>query len=89
VKNGIAKLTRDEVNRLIKARLRSNRLVIVAVSKDGEALRKLLASDDPSPMTYNSPKPEAITEVDKIVEKWPLHLSEADIKVVPVGDVFQ
>ena len=42
--------------------------MIVAVSKDGEALKKPLASDDPSPMTYNSPKPEAITEVDKIVE---------------------
>jgi zinc protease len=89
VKNAMAKITRDDVNRAIKSRLRTNRVVIVAVSKDGEALKKLLASDDPSPMTYNSPKPEAITEIDKIVEKWPLHLSEADIKVVPVGDVFQ
>ena len=40
-------------------------------------------------MVYNSSKPEAITEVDKIVEKWPLNLRESDIKVVPVGDVFQ
>ena len=63
--------------------------MIVAVSKDGEALKKSLASDDPSPMTYNSPKPEAITEVDKIVEKWPINLREEDIKVVPVDQVFQ
>ena len=89
VKNAMAKIKREDVNNAIKSRLRTNRLVIVAVSKDGEALKKLLASDDPSPMTYNSPKPEAITEVDKIVEKWPLHLSEADIKVVPVAGVFQ
>jgi zinc protease len=89
VKTAMAKLTRDDVNRTIRARLRSNRLVIVAVSKDGEALRQQLASDDPSPMTYNSPKPEAITAVDKVVEKWPLNLREADIKVVPAAGVFQ
>ena len=89
VKNAMAKITRDDVNRAIKSRLRTNRVVIVAVSKDGEALKKLLAGDEPSPMTYNSPKPDAITEVDKIVEKWPLHLSEADIKVVPVNEIFQ
>ena len=41
-------------------------------------------------MTYNSPKPEAITEVDKIVEKWPLepprrrHQSDPRYRRVPV-----
>jgi zinc protease len=48
-----------------------------------------LASDDPSPMTYNSPKPAAITDVDKIVESWPLHLKLENIKVMPVDQVFQ
>jgi zinc protease len=51
VKNGMAKLTRDDVNRMIKSRLRTRRVVIVAVSKDGEALRKSRASVEPSPMT--------------------------------------
>ena len=74
IKTAMAKLTREDVNRVIKIRLRRRRLVIVAVSKNGEELKKQLASDDPSPMTYNSPKPESITEVDKIVEKYPLNL---------------
>src|SRR3954452_11416807 len=87
VKNAMAKLTREDMNRAIKGRLRTERLVIVAVSKDGEALKKELLSEDPSPMTYNSPKPESVTEVDKIVEKWPLKLKEADIKVVPVASI--
>jgi zinc protease len=89
VRNAMAKLTRDEVNRVIKRYLRTDRLVIVAVTKNGEALKQQLASDDPSPMTYNSPKPAAILEEDKIVEKWPLNLRLEDIKVVPVGEVFQ
>ena len=90
VKTAMAKLTRDDVNRMIKVRLRTNRIVIVAVSKNGEALKKPLASDDPSPMTYNSPKPESITEVDKIVEKWPLTAAKDGISSRPVErSVFQ
>ena len=89
MRNALAKLTRDDVNRVIRQHLRTSRLVIVAVTKDGEQLKQSLASDDPSPMTYNSPKPEAITEVDKVVEKWPLNLRAEDIKVIPSTDVFQ
>jgi hypothetical protein len=48
-----------------------------------------LLSDDASPMSYNSPKPEEITEEDKLVEKWPLKLRAEDIKVRPVSEVFQ
>ena len=89
LKTALAKLTRDDVNRAIRRYLRTDRLVIVAVSKNGEQLKQLIASDDPSPMTYNSPKPSAITEEDKIVEKWPLNLKPSDITVKPVAEVFQ
>ena len=85
----MAKLTRDDVNRVIRRFLRPNRLVIVAVSRNGEDLKRQLASEDPSPMTYNSPKPAAITEEDKIVEKFPLNLRPDDIKVIPVDQVFR
>ena len=83
------RISDEDVNRVIKSRLRTNRVVIVAVTKDGEAFKKSLASDDPSPMTYNSPKPQEITDEDKLVVKWPLGLKLEDIKVRPVAEVFQ
>jgi zinc protease len=89
LKLNLAKLTRAEVNRVIRRYLRADQLVIVAVTKNGEELKRQLASDDPSPMTYNSPKPASITDVDKIVEKWPLHLTADAIKVIPADGVFQ
>jgi len=89
LKTHLARLTLDDVNRAIKAHLRTSRLVISVVSRDGESLKRLLASEDPSPMTYNSPKPAAITEEDKVVEKWPLRLRPGDITVTPVGEAFQ
>jgi len=89
IKTALPKLTRDEVNNIIKSRLRSRNLVIVAVSNNAEELKKQLASDDQSPMTYNSPKPESVTEVDKGIEKWPLNLKEENIRIVPATEMFQ
>ncbi|HEY1338674.1 MAG TPA: hypothetical protein VGF59_14255, partial [Bryobacteraceae bacterium] len=89
LKGALAKMTRDDVNRAIKRHLRTEKLILVAVAHGGEDLKRLLASDEPSPMTYNSPKPEEITQEDKTVEKWPVGLRAEDIVVVPAEQVFQ
>lgn len=85
----LASLTVADVNRVIRRYLRTEPLAIVAVCKDGEGLKRELASDDASPMTYNSAKPASVTDVDKIVESWPLHLKAENIRVVGVDSVFQ
>jgi zinc protease len=89
IKTHLAKLTRADVNRAIKRYLRTDRLVIVAVAQDGEALKAQLPSEDPSPMTYNSPKPDEIMEEDKVVAKYPLDLKPEDVTVVPADRVFE
>ena len=89
LKQNLARLTLADVNRVIRRYLRTERLTIVAVSKNAEDLKQQFASDDPSPMTYNSPKPASITDIDKIVEKWPLHLKADAIQIIPADQVFQ
>jgi zinc protease len=89
LKTRLAKLTAADVTRVIRRYLRSDKLSIAIVAGNAEALRDELASDDPSPMTYNTPKPQEVVEEDKIVEKWPLKLKADAIKIVPVGEVFQ
>ena len=90
LKTGLARLTRDDVNRAIQRYLdRPNGRAIVAVSSDAEGLKRQLSSGDPSPMKYNSPKPAAIMEEDKTVEKWTLGLRGENIRVVPLDQVFQ
>jgi zinc protease len=89
LKARLAKLTRDDVNRAIKQYLRPERLVIAAVAKDGANLKMQLTGDQPSPMTYNSPKPAEIVEEDRVVEKFPLHLAAEDVQVVPADQVFE
>ena len=89
LKSQLAKLTLDDVNRAIKRYIHSDRAVIAVITKDGDAFKKQLLSDDPSPMKYNSPKPAAILEEDKVVEKLKLGLKPEDITVRKVNEVFQ
>jgi len=89
LRDHMAKLSSADVNRAIKRYLRVNRMIIVAVSKNGEDLKRQLASADPSPMTYNSPKPDEVLKEDKTVEKFPLNLKTEDIEVKPVAEIFK
>ncbi|MEO8596872.1 MAG: pitrilysin family protein [Candidatus Solibacter sp.] len=89
LKSQLAKLTLADVNRVIKRYIRTDRMVIAVVTKNGEELKQQLASEAESPMTYNSPKPEEITSEDKLVVKWPLGFKLEDIQVKPVNEVFQ
>jgi zinc protease len=89
LKERLATLTRKEVNRVIKRYLRNDRLVIVAVANHAEELKRALTSGEPSPITYNPPKPAETLEEDKIVEKFPLDLRPEDVRIVPVEEVFE
>ena len=89
VKTALAKLTLADVNRAIRKHLRADRMRIVGVTKNAEELKTVLTGDAATPIHYNSPKPQDILDEDKIVEKWPLNLTAADVTIVPVASVFE
>ncbi len=67
----LAKLTAADVTRVIRRYLRTDKLSIAIVAGNAEQLKMQLTSDDASPMTYNTPKPQALQDVDKIVNgRW-------------------
>jgi zinc protease len=85
----LSKLTLEDVNRAIKEHLMTNRMRIVAVTKDAEALRDAIVSNRPSPITYNSPKPQRITDEDKVIQAYPIDVRAENVRIVPVEQVFQ
>jgi zinc protease len=89
IRGALAKLTVEDVNRAIRKHLKPERMVLVAVAQDAEKLKDALVSNSESPMKYNSPKPEALLEEDKIVQKWPIPLKAESVKIVPVETVFE
>lgn len=89
VKNALAKLTLEDLNGAIRRNLRAENVQIAGVAGNADQIRAALISGDPSPIKYNSPKPQDVMDEDKIVEKFPLHLRTEDVKVVPVATVFE
>ncbi len=89
LKTALAKLTPDDVNRVIKKYLHADRLQIVGIAKNASELAAALTSGASSPKKYNSDKPQDILSEDKLVEAWPLGLKPEDVKIVPVATVFE
>ena len=89
VRQSLAKLTREDVNRAIQKHLRAENLVIVAIGQNTAALRDQVLANTPSPMKYNSPKPADILAEDKVVEKFAIPLKPENVKIVPAAQVFE
>lgn len=89
MKDNLAKLTLADVNKAIKTYLATNKMRVVMITKDAEALRDEIVQNKPGKITYQSPKPKEITDEDKIIETFPIPVKAADVTITPIGNVFQ
>lgn len=86
VKDGLTGLTLEDVNRVLRRYLRSDRLQFVVITADAEGFRDAILSDDPTPITYTSPPPDDVLAEDKIIER--LKVDLGDVRIVPIDTVF-
>ncbi len=85
----LAKLTLEDVNRAIKQHLKSDRMRVVLITKDAEGLRDAIVNNKPSPITYNSAKPKEIMDEDKILETFKINVKPEDVVIIPLEKVFE
>ena len=80
----------DDVNTAIRKHIRSENVQIVGVAKDTDAITAALTGTGPTPIQYNSPKPQDVLDEDKVSRTLAPALAQGeDVTVVPVGDVFE
>ncbi len=89
IKKAMAGLTREQVNRAIRKHLDPGHIQIVAITRNAAEFKAKLVGGAPAPIRYNSPKPEAVLEEDKIVEKFPISVRPDAVKIIPVDRVFE
>ena len=89
VKAQLARLSLADVNTAIRRHLKSDRMRIVVVTRNGQALRDAVVKNTPSPITYNSPKPKAIMDEDKTIEAYKINVKPEDVAVVAADQIFQ
>ena len=88
IREGLAKLTVDDVNAAIRRHLQTEDIKFVFITKDADDLRQRLANNQPSPIEYNAPKPE-LAEEDVMIANLSLALDAGSIEVVPAEQVFK
>jgi len=89
LKEQLGKLTLSEVNAAIRRHVKSDRMRIAIVTKNANALRDSIIKNSPSPITYNSAKPQQIMDEDKTIESYKIKVNPEDVEVVPVDNVFE
>jgi zinc protease len=87
-RDGLDKLTLAEVNAVIRRHLKPQAAQFVFVAKDAQELAAALAADAPSPISYSSEKPAALTDEDAIIATLPLELPKERIEVIDAEAMF-
>ncbi len=83
----LPKLTVDEVNAAVRKHLKNQGACVAIVTKDAASLAKVLKSDSPSPITYDTQgTAESILNEDKAIADFPL--KGLSLKIVPVREMF-
>jgi zinc protease len=88
VRDGLARLTLEDVNRVIRENLTTDSLQYVFVAKDAADLRQRLIDGSSSPVRYDSAKPDDLLEEDREIASLPLSFAEDAVRVVPSSEVF-
>jgi len=89
VREGLDKLTVDDVNAAIRRHLRADKLQFVFITRDGEDLRNRLLNNTPSPMEYATEMPEDILIEDQAIQELPISFAPDAVEIVPAEEVFE
>ncbi len=86
VREGLSKLTLDDVNRVIRENLDAEDMQFVFITKDGEDLKERLLADAESPMTYAAQLPDDVLAEDQVIDGLALEIDS--VEIVPAEQVF-
>ncbi|MEJ2602599.1 MAG: pitrilysin family protein [Gammaproteobacteria bacterium] len=89
VRDGLAALTVEDVNRVIREHLTTDDLRFVFVSADAAGLAEAIAADAPSPVSYNAEKPAELLAEDRLIQDLPLAIPAERIRILPASGVFE
>ncbi len=85
----MGKVTRDEVNRAISKYFNPENMVIVMITPDAEKLKNDLINNSPSPIEYQTPKPETVLNEDKEIMNFKLEIKPENVKIVQLEELFK
>jgi zinc protease len=81
-------ITLEEVNAAIQKYWQYGNMHIAVITPNAGSFRSALVSDAASPITYATPKAEAVLSQDKEIQVFPVKVNPSDVNIVRVSDLF-
>ena len=88
IRDRLSVMTVEDVNAAITRHLQIEKLGIAVVTREAEAFRDALLSDEPSSVTYNTEVGADILAEDEAIKSYPLGINPARVRIVPVDQMF-
>jgi zinc protease len=82
-------LSAGAVNAAIRRHLQAQDMYLVLITRDAEAMKRKLLSGEPTPIQYAGPQPDHVLAEDREIAAYPLPVTEADITILRVEEVFE
>ena len=89
VRDGLASLTLDDVNRVIRENLNTRAVHYVFVTRDADDMRQRLVDNLASPPNYAAAMPSTILEEDKLIEQVDLGIDAAQLSTIAADELFR
>ncbi len=89
VRNKLATLTVDDVNRVIRKHLQTDNLQMIFISANANDLKQRLATDAVSAPEYPTTMPAEIVAEDRLLRALPLNLHNNRIRIVKAEQLFE
>ena len=89
VRDGLARLTLDDVNRVIRENLSTEDIQYVFVTRDAADLRERLVSEQASPISYDAEKPQSLLDEDARIAVLPIGFEDEKVTIVNSEEVFR
>jgi zinc protease len=84
----LPKMTVEQVNSAVRRHLRSSGYRVAIVTRDAAALRDVLMSGQPTPISYDTKgTPSDVLAEDKQISEFPL--KNVKVRIVPVDEMFE
>lgn len=87
IETRLASLDLATVNAAVRKHLSTDAYRAVLVTDDAEAVKAYLEADEPSPIEYNSAKPEEILAADKTIQT--RQVAPTSVVIVPAEEMFE
>lgn len=88
VREKLAKLTVEDVNRAIRKHLSSQTMHVAIITKDAEGLKEKILSGAASPMSYDAEKPQDLLDEDQMLATYPFEVKAGNLEIIKVENVF-